>query len=167
MLSEKQLAGLKLGPLASRTHGQSSGKSRTRSYGSWASMIQRIYNPKNDRYKDYGGRGISISDSWRVFINFYDDMGDRPKGKSLDRIDVDGHYTKENCKWSTAKEQSNNMRCNVYIEYKGQLKTVNVWADEIGMKACTLYTRIKRGWTTTRAMETPVNVKRKVKRGKQ
>ena len=89
------------------------GMARTRVYRSWADMRQRCLNKSNTNYKYYGGRGITICQEWiNSFINFYKDMGERPKGKSIDRINNDGNYCKENCKWSTPKEQMNNTRYN-------------------------------------------------------
>ena len=71
-------------------------------------MKTRCLNPNNKRFKDYGGRGIMICERWMVFENFLADMGERPEGKTLDRINNDGHYEPSNCKWSTSKEQANN-----------------------------------------------------------
>lgn len=85
-------------------HGHSSAKTST--YRSWKEMRQRCLNPNNDKWKWYGGRGIKISKSWDSFEVFLDDMGERPIGKTIDRIDSDGDYCKENCKWSTPKEQA-------------------------------------------------------------
>jgi len=80
------------------------------SYNSWASMIQRCTNPRYPRYKDYGGRGIKVCKRWLKFIEFYKDMGDRPEGKTLERINNWKGYTKSNCTWSTPKEQAQNRR---------------------------------------------------------
>jgi hypothetical protein len=73
-------------------------------------MKTRCLNPKNDKWHRYGGRGITVCDRWLSFDNFLADMGERPKGKTIDRIDNDGNYEKENCKWSTPKEQLQNRR---------------------------------------------------------
>jgi hypothetical protein len=95
---------------AHTTHGKSRPNARTRVYSSWVSMKQRCLNENNDRYRDYGGRGIKVCNEWMTFRNFYNDMGDRPEGKTIDRIDNNGNYEKSNCKWSTHDEQCLNRR---------------------------------------------------------
>lgn len=85
----------------------------TRTYRSWDAMKQRCLNPNNIAYRYYGERGITICEEWLIFQNFYRDMGERPVGKTLDRIKNDKGYYKKNCKWSTPKEQANNTRSNL------------------------------------------------------
>jgi hypothetical protein len=103
------------------------GKHKTTEYKAWGSMIQRCTNKKNAFYNDYGGRGISICDSWFNFANFYKDIGDRPSNNhSLDRIDTNLGYFKENCKWSTREEQQRNKR-NTKIDMKVKEKVFELF----------------------------------------
>lgn len=86
------------------------GKSKTPEYHAWVNMKDRCLNPKHKQYKDYGGRGIQICERWLKLENFFKDMGERPSGLTLDRINNDGNYEPSNCKWATWKEQQNNRR---------------------------------------------------------
>jgi hypothetical protein len=91
-----------------KTHGMTG----SREYRTWSGMIQRCTNPKNTKFKSYGGRGIKVCKRWIKFSNFFKDMGIRPIGMTLDRIDTNGDYKLSNCKWSTIWEQNNNSRHN-------------------------------------------------------
>ena len=93
------------------------GMYNTRTYRTWQSMLSRCHNTNNPVYHNYGGRGITICDRWKdSFENFYDDMGPRPEGMSIERIDNDGNYEPGNCKWATPIEQINNRRCTIRFE---------------------------------------------------
>jgi hypothetical protein len=94
----------------STRHGHCTHTNQSREYKSWASMKKRCLNPNDSKFDDYGGRGITICESWLKFENFFADMGNRPAGLTLDRIDNDGNYEPGNCKWSTWSEQQKNKR---------------------------------------------------------
>lgn len=134
------------------------GKSKTRLHKEWRGMKQRCYNENNDSYEYYGGRGITVCKEWKDnFQAFYDwsianGYTDR---LSIDRIDNDKGYSPDNCRWATNKEQSNNRRTNIQIEYKGEIKTLKQWAEEKGICEKTLKHRIESGWDIEKAMETP------------
>lgn len=132
------------------------GKTGTKVYISWVSMLSRCCNEKNKSYKDYGGRGIKVCEEWLKFENFLEDMGELPfKGAQLDRIYNDGNYSPSNCKWSTRREQTNNTRRNKIIRYKNKIKTLPEWSDILGIPSDILRTRLFRKWSIVRAFETP------------
>ncbi len=125
-------------------------------YHTWAGMIARCSNPKNKRYKDYGGRGITVCDRWKSFENFLADMGEKPQGTSIDRIDYSKGYSPDNCRWATAKEQARNKTNVPLYEYDGIKRSAPEWAEVTGINIGTLKDRLYAGWTTERALTTPV-----------
>ena len=133
--------------------------SETRLYRIWVHMKNRCYNNKDQNYKNYGGRGIKVTESWlESFISFYEwSMANGYDEKlSIDRIDNDGDYSPQNCRWVTQKVQSNNTRWNHKLTLNGESHTISEWASIKGIKANTLTYRIKRGWSIERALSEEV-----------
>lgn len=124
---------------------KSHGKASSPVYRIWRSMMDRCHLPTSHAYARYGGRGIVVCGRWQVFNNFYADMGDKPDGLSLERIDNEGPYSPENVCWASTKDQANNRRSNRFIEFNGETKTLAQWADYAGVKLGTLWSRLKRG----------------------
>ena len=124
-------------------------------YHSWRSLRNRCNNKHTWNYHRYGGSGVSYDSRWDSYDLFLEDMGERPDGKTLDRIDNTKGYFKENCRWSTASEQQSNRKCNLWIEYNGELKTAKQWAVDLGLAPGTVWNRIKLlGWDIERAVTT-------------
>lgn len=141
-----------------RTGTPKHGMSETPEYRTWHSMINRCKYKSVNSYPSYGGRGITVCDRWHSFDNFYADMGTRPEGTTLDRIDSDGHYTPDNCRWATTKEQGRNKRNSILLTARGITKQVNDWAEDSGVAASTIVRRIKSlGWDVEKAIFTPTN----------
>lgn len=111
----------------------------------WNSMKQRCFNPSCRQYKHYGGRGITVCDRWLVFKNFAADIGERPPGMTIDRIDNDGPYSPENFRWATRAQQSRNRRGLVNLTYDGKTMTVEEWGRFLGRHPTTLRSRIRMG----------------------
>lgn len=126
----------------------------TATYNSWSGIIDRCCNPNSNNYRMYGGKGILMCERWRTsFENFLEDMGERPFGTSIDRIDVFGNYEPGNCRWADSKTQARNRSNNIRYEYDEQNLTLAEWSEIIGIKADTLNCRIKRqGWSVEEAL---------------
>lgn len=127
-------------------HGHNTQAGSSPTHRSWAHMIQRCRNPNNTNYAHYGGRGISVCDRWLSFESFLADMGERPDGTTLDRIDVNGNYALENCRWAPNRVQKANQRRAIWLDYKGERICLEHLAKRLGMKSQVLDGRIKRGW---------------------
>jgi hypothetical protein len=138
-----------------------------RTYTSWQAMKGRCDNPKNPAFDNYGGRGIRYCQRWQTFGSFLDDMGERPSGTTLDRINNEGGYTcgrcvdcaahgwTMNCRWATRAQQSRNNRRNVFLTFNGETLTVGDWAKRIGMCPVVLRYRIRSGWSAEKALTVP------------
>jgi hypothetical protein len=128
-------------------------------YTTYRGMLQRCYTIKASGYKNYGGRGIKVCDRWlgsEGFNNFFIDMGEVPAGKTLDRIDNDGNYSPENCRWATKKEQQNNARRNIiYLQINGIKKSISEWEILLDINMKRARGRIKRRWPIAWALWFP------------
>ena len=146
------------------THGCASHEVYHAEYWIWKGMTRRTTTAKESSklYKNYKGRGITVCDRWRSFENFISDMGLRPSPEhSLERVDNNSGYSKENCTWATRKEQARNRRNNHVLEYKGETKCLIEWAETLGISFLVISKRLQLGWTTERTLETPVRKRRK------
>lgn len=131
-----------------RVHGGTArtDKGRRGLYQIWVSMRARCNCPTNKAFKHYGGRGITVCPEWnKSFSAFERDVGVRPKGAQLDRRDNDAGYSPSNCAWATVIQQANNRRGNVVVDHLGKTQTITQWSRELGIKACTLLKRYRKG----------------------
>ena len=122
------------------------GMSRTPEWNTYSSMKSRCLNPSDPKFRNYGARGIQVCNRWlESFSNFYADMGPRPVGYSLDRINVNGNYAPENCRWATASQQAQNKTTTINLTYCGETKCLTQWAREYEVPLVTAYCRLQRG----------------------
>lgn len=131
------------------------GNDKNKEYSAWKSMRARCYRESHKRYPLYGGRGIKVCEKWRNdFLAFLSDMGKSPSAKhSLERIDVDGNYEPENCKWATQKEQMNNVRNNIKIQYNGETLTISQLCEKFNISnRIKIAGRLKLGWSVEDAI---------------
>ncbi len=129
-------------------------KTSSREFSSYKAMIERCYNPDFSAYKYYGGRGIKVWRKWLGkggFEEFLHAMGNRPAGTSLERVNIKKNYYPNNCIWADKYTQASNKSDNVYIKFDGETKTLADWARKMGIKATTINSRLKAGWTTAQA----------------
>jgi len=129
-------------------------------YMVWKQIKDRCFNPNNKRYKHYGGRGIAICERWMKFENFFEDMGHKPKGLYIDRIDNNKGYYKQNCKWSTPREQANNRSNSRIIKHNGLSLTVAQWARELNIKEQTLRSRLRKQFPIEKVLKQGKHAKR-------
>lgn len=134
------------------THGHTAGGVHSKTYTAWRCMLNRCRNEKNVSYRNYGGRGIQVCDRWESFQAFLDDMGEAPRRMTLDRIDTNGNYCKENCRWVSMKDNSNNRRNNRRLTLHGKTYTVSQWAALTGINENTIRVRLFRGASDEEAL---------------
>jgi hypothetical protein len=133
--------------------------SHHRLYMIWFDMKRRCYQPKNKRYDRYGGRGIKVCDEWlRDFQSFFDWSLTHgyQDDLTIDRLDKDGDYSPENCRWADLVTQANNRANNHYITYQGETKTMMEWSKELNINYSTLRRRINAGWDVEKAFGRPI-----------
>jgi hypothetical protein len=140
------------------THGGTAGKKAGYLYRAWTKIKSRCHIPNNKDYSIYGGRGISVYPEWiNNFATFRDwvlrELGPRPAGCSLDRLDNERGYMPGNLRWATAKEQANNRRTCIKLGLNGRVQTATEWAEEYGLNPGDLHKRLKRGLTLVEALK--------------
>ncbi len=135
-----------------RTHGWS----KTPTYKIWIGMRRRCEAPNDPDYKHYGARGILVCESWHKFEVFLADMGPKPQGKSIERINNNGPYAPENCIWADQTRQQNNKRSNVWLTTGGRCLTISQWSRLLRIKHSTIRERLRRGYSVERALS-PTN----------
>lgn len=136
------------------------GLSKTSVYNAWSNMKRRCLNPRHPQYSEYGGRGITVSDEWLSFDSFFADMGHPPAGTSLDRIDNNKGYSKENCRWATKHQQVRNTRRNALVTIEDKTLCLAEWAAISGLSEYLIRQRMLLGWSASDAV-----FKEKMKRG--
>lgn len=149
-----------------RSHGQST----TRLYNVWSCMKKRCYNKTFEAYKDYGGRGIIVCEEWLDFANFekWARATHYSEGLTIERIDVNGNYCPENCKWATRKQQANNRRSCLLYTYNGETHNLMEWCNLLDLDYKNIHNRLyKLKWSFEKAVETPVFVNKRNTKSKE
>jgi hypothetical protein len=131
-----------------KTHGMSG----FTEYRTWTGMKHRCFSENDKKWHSYGGQGITVSNDWLSFLKFYEDMGPKPEGMSLDRIDTNGDYCKENCRWATQKTQQNNRRNNKMLIVNGETLTMQMASEKYGIDSNKVQRRIAAGWPVDQAL---------------
>jgi hypothetical protein len=141
-----------------KVHGYNVRGKRARLYNSWTNMVSRCTNPKNDDYKDYGGRGITVFVEWRESFEKFKDWAlsnNYAEGLEIDRADNSRGYSPDNCRWVTHKQNVRNTRSNKNFEFNGETLCVSEWAEKHSINTHTLGGRLRRGWSMDKALLTP------------
>lgn len=148
-------------------HGHANHDSFSKTYSTWVNMVGRCTRPYHSKYPRYGGAGVTLCEEWLTFQNFLNDMGVRPVGKTLDRIDGTLGYFKENCRWSDITEQQRNTRSNVMVEFNGQTKCISEWAEDLGLEKSNLAWRLRNGWPVEKAFTTKPRLGNRIRQASQ
>lgn len=133
------------------THGMSKSPTHT----CWKNMRRRCETKSSSRYKNYGARGIKVCDRWKIFENFLNDMGEKPSGLTLERIDVDKDYQPDNCRWASPTDQHFNKTNTRYIDYNGEKIPLGRLCREFDIRFNVVWKRLSRGWDIEKALKTP------------
>lgn len=144
-----------------KTHGMTN----TRPYHIWRGLSARCNNKNNKDYHKYGGRGITVSQKWNTFSGFWEEMkSGYAENLQIDRINNNGDYCKENCRWVSNKINSRNTRANVFISFNGKSACLQEWSEITGILRETLADRIKRGWSIKDTLTIKPNLSNKNKK---
>lgn len=136
------------------------GMTNTPTFRSWSSMRDRCLRESHKSFEYY--KDVEICERWvNSFENFLSDMGERPRGKTLDRIDNEAGYNPSNCRWATPKTQARNRSSNVLVTYQGKTRTLVEWSEITGISQDTLGRRLQRGWSEDRVIAEPIRPMRK------
>lgn len=134
-----------------------SNQTRDPAYNVWKKVRARCNNPKDDHFKWYGAKGVSVCSRWNDFRSFRADMGERPSAKhSIDRIDNSKGYEPGNCRWATQQEQNRNRAANTYITHNGKTQCLAAWSEDLGGDRMLVSARLRSGWNEIDAVTTPV-----------
>ena len=138
-----------------KTHGHARLHNHSPTYKVWAGMKKRCSTPSMAAYRYYGGRGICVCERWQKFDTFLSDMGEKPAGATLDRIDHNGNYDPTNCRWTDWTTQMNNRSNSIVLSAFGKQMTLPQWVLETGLPYTTIYNRIRSGASTEDALSRP------------
>jgi hypothetical protein len=145
-------------------HGHASALTKT--YVAWRHMRSRCSSPQHPQYANYGGRGITVCPEWASYTVFLRDMGEAPAGMTLDRINNDRGYSKDNCRWATYVTQNRNTRSTRRFTFSGETLCQREWEERLGLSRGALSHRLKNGWSIELALSTPNGAPKNLSRGR-
>lgn len=151
-----------------KKHGHTTHNTQSPTYSSYQNMLARCHRESHPKYRSYGAKGITVCERWREsFENFLFDMGARPIGTTIDRIDGTLGYSKGNCRWASIERQQANIRTNVNVTFNGRTQNISAWARELGLDASNLAWRLRQGWTVEQAMTTTPHTGNRTRKTRQ